>query len=255
MKTPVIGVLCCARMIDDDSDLHHIVFKSYLDFIKKKLNAVPLLIPAMSTCFDSCYAKNIIDRIDGVFLPGSPSNVSLRKDTKGINGFLEEDTNGINDLARDYTAMSLIEYALKVDKPILGVCRGFQEINVFFGGDLYKELHKVPGRIDHRAKKSPSFYEKYAPTHSISLCDNSLIKRLCSGSEVSDICHVNSLHTQGVSILGNGLNIECTASDGTVEAIRYPNASFVYGVQWHMEWLRSPIDEIIADEFLRCCIN
>lgn len=83
MNKPIIGVLCCARMIDEDSDLHHVVFRSYIEFIKDTLGAVPILIPALSPGFMKGDIDQLVDIVDGFFLPGSPSNISLRR-AKGI---------------------------------------------------------------------------------------------------------------------------------------------------------------------------
>lgn len=254
MKKPIIGVLCCARMIDNDSDLHHVVFRSYIDFITDTLNAVPVIIPSVSTCFNERNTERICEIVNGFFLPGSPSNVALRRVKDGTTNFTVIETPGTTDLLRDYTAMKIIHYAMVADKPLLAVCRGFQELNIFFGGDLHKALHQVPGRLDHRVGSYDSLNEKYALAHDVSLCDGSLLKRIFSAHcHQSDSPAVNSLHSQGISKVGEGLFVECLAPDGTIEAVRQVKASFIYGVQWHMEWLRSPLDRCIANEFIAHC--
>lgn len=254
MKKPIIGVLCCARMIDDDSDLHHVVFRSYIDFITDKLNAIPILIPSVSTRFTDGNIERICEIVDGFFLPGSPSNVALRRVKGSIPDFMETETPGTTDLLRDYTAMNIIHYAMVADKPLLAVCRGFQELNIFFGGELHKVLHQLPGRLDHRAQSCNLFNEKYDLAHDVSLCDGSLLKRIFPRHQHSfDYPAVNSLHSQGVSEIGDGLFVECLATDGTIEAIRYIKASFIYGVQWHLEWLKSSLDRYIVNEFITHC--
>lgn len=254
MKKPIIGVLCCARMIDDVSDLHHVVFRSYIDFITDTLNAVPILIPSVPAYFHGENTERICEIVDGFFLPGSPSNVALRRVRNGTTDFTVIETPGTTDLLRDYTAMKIIHYALVANKPLLAVCRGFQELNIFFGGELHKVLHQVPGRLDHRAGSYNSLDEKYALAHSVSLCDGSLLKSIFSAhGQLPDCPAVNSLHSQGISKIGEGLFVECLAPDGTIEAVRHVKASFIYGVQWHLEWLRSPLDRCIAREFIAHC--
>ncbi|HDT4619751.1 TPA: gamma-glutamyl-gamma-aminobutyrate hydrolase family protein [Klebsiella oxytoca] len=254
MKKPTIGILACARMIDDDSDLHHVVFRSYVDFITDTLDAVPVVIPSLFGKEHKDRIEGICELVDGLFLPGSPSNVSLRRTGTEDSAFVAKETTGQTDLPRDYTAMTVINHAVATDKPLLAVCRGIQELNVFFGGDLHKVLHQVPGRFDHRAKKSVSLYEKYTPAHTVFLTEDSLLKQLIDREEMEATCvEVNSLHSQGISVVGNNLCVECLAPDGTVEAVRHLTSSFIYGVQWHLEWQRSLLDRYISLEFLSHC--
>lgn len=254
MKKPAIGILACARMIDDDSDLHYVVFRSYVDFITETLDAVPVLIPSLFGKEHKDKIEGICELVDGLFLPGSPSNVSLRREGTEDSDFVVIETSGQTDLLRDYTAMTLINHAVATDKPLLAVCRGIQELNVFFGGDLHKELHQVLGRLDHRAKKTSFLYERYTPAHTVFLTEDSLLKKLIGGKGRETMhAEVNSLHSQGISVVGNKLCVECLAPDGTVEAVRHATSSFIYGVQWHLEWQRSILDRYISLEFLSHC--
>ncbi|WP_076943440.1 gamma-glutamyl-gamma-aminobutyrate hydrolase family protein [Serratia oryzae] len=255
MTQPIIGVVCCARMIDNDSDLHHIVFRSYIDYIKNDLKAIPILIPAIITRNDDDLARKILNSVDGIFLPGSPSNVSLRRVISDRPfSFDSVNTVGSKDLNRDMTVMKILEHAYHLDKPVLGVCRGLQEINIFFGGDLYPELHCITGKIDHRSDKSKPLESRYDVSHRVSIEDNSLMGELINKTAINrSELFVNSLHSQGISKLGRDLLVECRASDNTIEAIRHAEASFIYGVQWHTEWLKSPLDKVIADAFIMEC--
>ncbi|KAB8029194.1 gamma-glutamyl-gamma-aminobutyrate hydrolase family protein [Fluviispira multicolorata] len=262
MTKPIIGVLCCARMIDDVSDLHHLVFRSYIDYIKLILDAVPILIPAILNDDDDDddddeIAEAFINSVDGIILPGSPSNVGVRRKNLDENEcFYEIQSIGVKDLNRDMTAMKLIKQAYLSDKPLLGICRGFQEINIFFGGELYQELHKVPGKFDHRSDKTKILNEKYELSHLIKIDNNSLIRELLTKENVieSDL-YINSLHSQGIEKLGNYLAIEGKSEDNTIEAFRHKTAKFIYGVQWHMEWNKSKLDAIIAKEFRAHCLR
>ncbi|HBR1297869.1 TPA: gamma-glutamyl-gamma-aminobutyrate hydrolase family protein [Klebsiella pneumoniae] len=254
MNKPIIGVLCCARMIDEDSDLHHVVFRSYIEFIKDTLGAVPILIPALSPGFMEGDIDQLVDIVDGFFLPGSPSNISLRRAKGKPDVFYITDTPGTHDLLRDYTAMNILHYSLTADKLLLAVCRGFQEMNVFFGGDLHKDLHLIPGKRDHRAGQFDTLQDKYAPAHEVSVTSDAFLNKIFAEQDNSTTgLMVNSLHTQGISVVGEDLVVECLAPDGTVEAIRHKNSSFIYGVQWHLEWMRSPLDSYIARAFLSQC--
>ncbi|HDR1420491.1 TPA: gamma-glutamyl-gamma-aminobutyrate hydrolase family protein [Pasteurella multocida] len=249
---PTIGVICCARRIDDDSDIHHLVFKSYVEYVKNELEAIPLLIPALFNKSDDRLIEEILKKVDGILLTGSPSNICLRRKNES---FKEIEIIGYKDINRDYTAMKLIEIACKMDKPLLGICRGLQEINVFFGGELYQEIHKVSGMRDHRSDKSKSMVERYQPAHKIIISPNSIL-HYHSNQSISSNVLVNSLHGQGISVLGKDLLIEAIAADdGVIEAIRHKNSKFIYGVQWHIEWSTSAIDPIISNLFRSHCIE
>ena len=118
--------------------------------------------------------------------------------------------------------------------PVLGICRGFQEMNVAFGGTLWQKLHDVPGHLDHREDKEQPLERQYGAAHEVVLEPGGLLQRIAAGAaRVS----VNSLHGQGVRELGAGLSIEARADDGVIEAFRVTAARrFALAVQWHPEW-------------------
>jgi putative glutamine amidotransferase len=116
---------------------------------------------------------------------------------------------------------------------LLAICRGFEELNVAFGGTLHQHLEELPGRMDHRADRKLPRDEQYAPRHPVSLAAGGMLARLAGTGQVA----VNSLHGQGIDRLGKGLVVEATAPDGTIEAVRVSAArNFALGVQWHAEW-------------------
>jgi len=130
--------------------------------------------------------------------------------------------------------LPLIPRAVAAGVPVLGICRGFQEMNVAFGGTLWQKLHEVPGHLDHREAKDQPIDRQYAPAHEVTLAPGGLLQRLAGGV---DRLQVNSLHNQGVRELGAGLSVEARASDGVIEAFRVTAApSFALAVQWHPEW-------------------
>ena len=109
-----------------------------------------------------------------------------------------------------------------------------QELNVAFGGTLFQYLPNIPGRMDHDVDRSLPVSIQYTARHSISLKPDSLLSSLYKqkGEPM-----VNSLHSQGVDKLGDGLITEAIASDGQIEAIKYTNSErFALGVQSHPEW-------------------
>jgi len=203
----------------------HAVGEKYINAVRDGAGALPVLIPVLQ---DPLSLDEILETIDGVFLTGSPSNVSPT--LYGGEGPRE---NVLQDPRRDATSIPLIRRAIDQGKPFLAVCRGFQEMNVAFGGSLHQHLEEVPGRFDHREDKAAPLDIQYAPAHEIELVEGGMLGRIAGGHSV----RVNSLHGQGVDRLGAGLVVEARASDGTIEAIRPAHApSFALGVQWHPEW-------------------
>jgi putative glutamine amidotransferase len=182
--------------------------------------AVPILIPPMGEV-----SLAVLDRIDGLLLPGSPSNVHPSHYAGG-----ESQTPDRHDLERDATTLRLIPEAIARGMPVLAICRGIQELNVALGGTLHQQVHEVPSRMDHRPGLG-TVEEKYAPTHLVSLSGQ--LARIVGSTKIL----VNSLHGQAIDNPAPGLVVEAIAPDGTIEAVRVEAArGFALGVQWHPEW-------------------
>ena len=106
-------------------------------------------------------------------------------------------------------------------------------MNVAYGGTLFQHVEEVLGRIDHREDKTAALDIQYAQTHDVNLTPGGTLERIAGTRTIK----VNSLHSQGVDRLGDGLVVEATAPDGQIEGIRVKDArSFALGVQWHPEW-------------------
>jgi putative glutamine amidotransferase len=124
--------------------------------------------------------------------------------------------------------------AIEAGVPVLAICRGFQEMNVVFGGTLHQQVHAVAGYDDHRENKADTLDTQYGPAHPLKLMEGGLLQRLAGGAREA---RVNSLHGQGIDLLGAGLVAEAFAPDGLIEAVSVANSSsFALGVQWHPEW-------------------
>ena len=224
-KRPIIGIPACIKQIGDHP--FHSVGAKYVDAIVNVAGCVPLLLPAIGERQD---IAAILGLIDGILLTGSPSNVAPERYGKALAkpGFAAD-----LDKARDATTFPLIEAIVEADKPILGICRGFQEMNVAFGGTLHQEVHEQKHLTDHRSKEGDVDVQ-YGPAHIVRLTSGGYLRQLFDNK---DEITVNSIHGQGVDQLGKNLFIEATAPDGLVEAIRVENASnFALAVQWHPEW-------------------
>jgi putative glutamine amidotransferase len=177
---------------------------------------------------DGADPGDLFDHLDGILLTGGPSNVAPHH-----YGGAPSRPETVLDPQRDATTLPLIRAAVERAMPLLAICRGFQELNVAFGGSLHQHLHEVPGRIDHRRDRAATFPEQYAPRHPVALTPGGELAGLSGALEIE----VNSLHAQGIDRIGEGLVVEAVAPDGTIEAARVEGAAaFAIGVQWHPEW-------------------
>ncbi|WP_366653924.1 gamma-glutamyl-gamma-aminobutyrate hydrolase family protein [Fodinicurvata sp. EGI_FJ10296] len=220
---PVVGIPCCMKQIG----LHpfHIAGDKYIRAVADGAGALPFLIPALGDDYDW---DEVLDRLDGILLTGSPSNV----EPAHYQG-PESDAGTLHDPARDATTLPLIRAAIDRGLPLLGICRGFQEINVALGGTLHQKVHEIPSRLDHRADDTQTADIQYGLAHRVSVAANGLLEKLFTEPQPL----VNSVHSQGVDRLAPGLSIEATAPDGQIEAFRsVTTPGFVLAVQWHPEW-------------------
>lgn len=220
---PLIGIPADRRMVGDHP--FHMVGEKYARAVMEAAGAVPLFIPALA---EELRFDELIERLDGLLFTGSPSNVEphLYNGPPSAPGTL-------HDPARDATTLPLIRKAVNAAVPVLGICRGFQEMNVAFGGTLHQKLHEVPGHLDHRDDTTQPLEIQYGPAHEVTLEPGGVLRTLTS----SDRIKVNSLHNQGIEHLGAALAVEARAPDGVIEAFRVRDAQrFALAVQWHPEW-------------------
>jgi putative glutamine amidotransferase len=224
---PLIGVTACLKQRDES--FFHSVQRKYVDAVIDGTGGMPVLLPAIGDRQD---VDGLLDRLGGLMLTGSPSNVG--PDYYG--GPQPRDGNQA-DPDRDATTLPLARRAIERGIPLFAVCRGIQELNVALGGTLHQHLHELSGRRDHRSDKSKPHAQRYEPCHPVRLTPGGLMQRICEGASTIE---VNSLHGQGIDRLATGLRVEAVAEDGTIEAVSLPEAGgFVLGVQWHPEALVS----------------
>jgi putative glutamine amidotransferase len=202
----------------------HIVDDTYIRATVDLVGAAPVILPALGdwSGWDAMLAS-----LDGLLLTGSQSNVA-----PGRYGGPEFDPGVLMDIRRDATNFQLIPAAVAAGIPLLAICRGFQELNVAYGGSLHQKLHEAPGRRDHRAPPARPIDVQFGPAHPVRFTAGGLL----SGLVGAESAMVNSVHWQGVDRLGDGLVVEAVADDGAVEAFRIADATdFALGVQWHPE--------------------
>src|SRR6516164_3913390 len=215
---PLVGSPACARLVNGTR--RHDTPARYAAAVLGGAGATPVMIPPMGEA-----SLAVLERLDGLLLPGSPSNVHPSHYDGG-----ESLTPEHHDLERDATTLRLIPEALARGMPLLAICRGIQELNVALGGTLHQKVHEVSERMDHRPGPG-TIEEKYAPRHLVVLSGQ--LARIVGSTKIL----VNSLHGQAIDTLAPGLVVEALAPDDTIEAVRVENArGFAFGVQWHPEW-------------------
>ena len=224
----------------------HAVGEKYIAAVAEAADCLPLLIPVLETPLD---VTEILARVDGIFFPGSPSNVEPVRYAGSASV-----TGTLHDPHRDATTLSLIPRAVASGVPVFGVCRGFQEMNVAMGGTLHQRVHEIEGLDDHREDKEQPLEVQYGPAHDVVLEPGSLLRRIAGQERVQ----VNSLHWQGVDRLAPDLSVEARATDGLVEAFRVRSSpSFALAVQWHPEWqvMSNPFSRALFAEFGKAARN
>lgn len=242
-KRPLIGIPADRRLLGPQA--YHLVGEKYVVAALDAAGAIPVILPALGRELNY---EGLFDSLHGLLFTGSPSNVEPHRYRGDPSA---EGT--LHDPHRDDTNLPLIPRAVDAGVPVLGICRGFQEMNVAFGGTLWQKLQDVPGYSDHREDKEDPFEQQYAAAHDITLVPGGLLQRLAGGAER---LQVNSLHSQGVRELGTGLTVEARANDGVIEAFRVTAArSFALAVQWHPEWqvLKNKFSTALFAEFGAAC--
>lgn len=232
-----VGIVC-DRRIHDGMAVHQ-ANDEYITAVRDGAAALPLLIPATRAPLD---AVQLLAAVDGFLFTGAPSNVAPSHYDAAPRPGTELDE------IRDATTLPLLRAAVEAGKPVLAICRGFQELNVALGGSLHQHVHEIAGRLDHREPPGVPRNAEYGPAHSIDIAPDGLLARLSGLTRAT----VNSLHSQGVDRLAAPLKAEAHAPDGQIEAVSMPQApGFLLGVQWHPEWrwAARPLSRAIFEGF------
>ena len=224
MARPVIGIISNGHLINDRYAVHG-VGKMNCCAIANVSDCVPLMIPSDP---DHVSVADLLDICDGFLLTGGRANVHPAE-----YGEDETPAHGAFDRARDAIVLPLVRACVERGQPVLGICRGFQELNVAMGGSLYPEIRDLPGRDNHRMPPDGTVEEVFALRHAVTFIQDGPFHRLMGAPRVM----TNTLHGQGINRPGPRIVIDGTAPDGTPEAIYVQGArGFTLSVQWHPEW-------------------
>lgn len=227
MLQPLVAVSTDVRQFENYT--WHAAPQQYLEAALAGAGVLPVLVPSFGDRLD---LDQLLASVHGVMITGSKSNVH-----PSLYGGEASDANGPYDPERDATTLPLIRKAIDRGVPLLAICRGIQELNVALGGTLATEIQEREGSLDHRAPVSDSQDERFAIRQAVRIRPGSCLAGVFGAGEIK----VNSVHRQAVDRLGDLLEIEAVAEDGTVEAVSVKGArAFAVGVQWHPEyWVKS----------------
>tara|TARA_R110002124_G_scaffold95963_4_gene240257 strand:+ start:530 stop:1294 length:765 start_codon:yes stop_codon:yes gene_type:complete len=238
-KRPVVGVIGNSAMLSETYAVHAGGVMN-MAAVADVAGAMPLLVPP-----DPRYVsvEDLLETCDGFLLTGGRPNVHPEE-----YGEAPTPAHGDFDRCRDGITLPLVRACVERGQPFLGVCRGFQEVNVAMGGSLYPEIRDLPGRMNHRMPPDGTLEEKFALRHAVRFAEGGVFHRILGSTEVM----TNTLHGQGIKTPGARIVIEGYAPDGTPEAIHVRDApGFTLAVQWHPEYnaARDPVSRPLFTAF------
>ena len=188
--------------------------------------AIPWMIPLVGD--DEETLRGIYDELDGVFLPGG-ADIDPASYAEERHPLCDR-----TDPARDQVELAMTRWAIAERKPVLGICRGVQLINLAAGGTLYQDLaEQYAGSIKHDYFPFGGKYARDHLAHDVQVTPGTRLAEWIGAGSVP----VNSMHHQGIRDLGTGLVATAIAPDGLIEAAESTDGSFIVGIQWHPEAL------------------
>jgi putative glutamine amidotransferase len=230
MTKPVVGVIGNSYRVEDRFAVQ-MAGERNLRAVAEVAGALPVIFAGAPDITD---IGALLDTVDGILLTGGRANVHPSHFETEPHPAYEP-----YDQERDAMALALIRACVDGGVPILGICRGMQEMNVAFGGSLHPEIRELPGRMNHRMPRletgeiHPDPAVVFADRHDVTLIPDGEFRKILG----VDSIRVNSLHGQGILKLGERIVAEGVAEDETIEAIRIDGAAaFALGVQWHCEY-------------------
>ena len=236
---PIVGIISNHYLINDQYPAHANGSMN-TDAVSKVAGAMPLTFPGDPSVVG---IDELLETFDGFLLTGGRPNVHPEE-----YGEAETDAHGTFDRNRDRVALPLIRAAVERGQPVLGICRGFQEIAVAFGSTLHPEIRDLPGRTNHRMPPDGTLEEKFALRHDVHFTPGGPFARLMRSETVL----TNTLHGQGIKQPGPRVVVDGTAPDGTPEALYIKDApGFTMSVQWHPEYraAQDPVSRPLFEAF------
>jgi putative glutamine amidotransferase len=227
-KKPIIGISTSLLMIDNGCFRGRERIIVGQDYVRSILFAggTPIVLPILS---DQEQIEQQIELIDGLLLSGGCD--------VHPHFYKEEPHPLLQDLCpeRDLHEIQLVQLAHQSRKPILGICRGAQLLNVAFGGTLYQDVSLHSNQVYQHIQQA----QVHVAAHEIKILEHSILKKTMEVSHTT----INSFHHQSVKKVAPGFRINAVAGDGIIEGIEKEDSSFIIGVQWHPELMADKQEE------------
>lgn len=236
MDKPIIGITPSHNTDNDDISLR----PTYLRAVSAA-GATPVVLPLEITDED---VEQLVRMCDGFLFSGGPDPHPF------LFGEETQAHCGNASIARDTMELKLLKAVMAAKKPVLGICRGAQIINVGLGGNIYQDIPSQTERSFPIAHKQPFAYP--VPSHHVSVVKGTLLSEIAAGK---DEIAVNSFHHQAVNVPAPGLIVSGYAPDGITEAVEMPDYPYLLGVQWHPEhmWPKDRTAANIFKSFVEAC--
>lgn len=224
MARLVIGIIGNQHFVNEEYAVQA-VGEMNISSVARLCDASVVILPSDS---DAMTVAGALSICDGFVFPGARPNVHPEE-----YGHSETERHGAFDRRRDALCLPLIREAVALGVPVLGLCRGFQELAVAFGSTLHPEIREIPGRMNHRMPPDGTMAEKFERRHWVDLQSDGVFAELFGAERV----FTNTLHGQGLDVPGPRVIVDGRAEDGTAECIYIQDApGFALGVQWHPEY-------------------
>jgi putative glutamine amidotransferase len=239
---PVIGITTYHE-INQQRRSRYVTNQSYVDAVLDA-GGIPVLIPLNIVKSDDLTSlRALYDRLDGILLPGGGDIHPEFYQQYITPKDLKVDRN------RDKVEVTLAKWAFEDQRPLFGICRGQQVINVALGGTLIHDIASdKPSELlhDHDDHIPPSHL-----AHHVEIERDSQLAKIMGVSKIE----VNSLHHQAIAHIAPSLKINAYAEDGIIEGVEVADADFYIGVQWHPEWITSnvPTMKNLFQSFVETC--
>ena len=230
---PLIGITACRRGTSEPALT--LTAEKYVKSVIRNIKGLPVIMPSL----EIKHAIALVEKIDGLYLPGSPTNIHPSEYGQ------EPIIQGPWDAARDKSNLCLIRHAIQKRIPILGICRGLQEINVALGGTLHQAVDDRLSSIKHSSSKLDTHDQKYRPAHKVNCLRGGTLEAITGQSSFI----TNSAHSQAIDRLAPMLQAEAWAEDNIIEAVSLRGSeTWLLGVQWHPEW-PDPLSKVSGSIF------
>lgn len=242
MKRPIIAITPKTGKDQREESPYCYVFPKFIQMISE-CGGIPITLCNQEGSFQVSDMHSILERVDGVLFTGGPDL------HPGLYGEDVMDCCGEIAEERDALEILLMQEAIRMNKPVLAVCRGFQIMNVALGGSLYQDIgkqHKSSVQINHSQEEKDAVH----PAHKVNVIRDTPLHQFSKGLLQIG---VNSLHHQAINKLAEPLRSMAAADDGIIEAVYHPEKDFVIGVQWHPEILG--ISDSVSEELFLAFVD